>query len=78
LKPGDIFDLMFTGWSEPVYEPAKRNKDGLRWIRHRFPIKGGITLAEVMRRDMMEAGSLFTRLTANGLTPVISFDIRDS
>lgn len=25
------------------YEPVKRNKDGMRWIRHRFPIKGGIS-----------------------------------
>lgn len=29
------------------YEPVKRNKDGMRWIRHRFPIKGGISQVAV-------------------------------
>lgn len=29
------------------YEPVKRNKDGMRWIRHRFPIKGGISQMDV-------------------------------
>jgi len=37
-------------WKECV-EPVKRNKDGLRWINHKFPIKGGISSVEAMRRD---------------------------
>ena len=32
-------------------EPVKRNKDGLRWIVHRFPIKAGISLREAMLID---------------------------
>ncbi len=36
---------------ERCVEPVKRNKDGLRWIVHRFPIKNGITLNEAMRKD---------------------------
>lgn len=33
------------------YEPMKRNKDGLRWIKHRFPIKGGISYLEIQNRE---------------------------
>jgi len=32
-------------------EPAKRNKDGVKWITHRFPIKNGISLHDVMLQD---------------------------
>lgn len=41
---------------EPCYEPERRNKDGVRWIRHRFAIRGGITLREVMIADMYRPG----------------------
>jgi hypothetical protein len=34
-------------------EPQKRNKDGWRWIVHRFPIRGGISLREAWMRDLM-------------------------
>ncbi len=45
------FDRVFL-W--PSTEPVKRNKDGIRWIHHRFPIKGGITTMEAMRRDLTD------------------------
>jgi hypothetical protein len=38
--------------NEKVYEPVQRNKDGLRWIRHRFPIKNGISYREVMKEEV--------------------------
>lgn len=37
-------------------EPHRRNKDGMRWIAHRFPIKGGISWRDVMLRGL---GNIF-------------------
>lgn len=31
---------------EKTTEPVKRNKDGVKWITHRYPIKGGISLLD--------------------------------
>lgn len=45
--------------TQKCVEPRKRNKDGLRWIVHRFPIKGGISLRHAMIRDMMEENPLW-------------------
>jgi hypothetical protein len=36
---------------EKCIEPVKRNKDGMRWIVHRFPIKGGISWRDVMMKS---------------------------
>ena len=39
------------------YEPAPRKFEGSRlprYVRHRFPIKGGISWAQVFRRQIME------------------------
>ena len=38
-----------------VYEPVKRRKGSTRpeWIRHRFPIKGGISWRAALARDCM-------------------------
>src|SRR5229473_1918594 len=38
--------------NEPRVEPVKRNKDGVRWIVHRFPIKGGISLRQSWLIDL--------------------------
>ncbi|MBR8074375.1 hypothetical protein KDX14_33155 [Burkholderia cenocepacia] len=43
------------------YEPEPRNKDGLRWIRHRFPIKGGISWHEVLHRQMTKTNAFFAK-----------------
>lgn len=40
-------------WNAKLVEPENRNKDGLRWIMHRFPIKGGISMREMMFEDAM-------------------------
>ena len=45
-------------------EPEPRNKDGVRWIAHRFPIKGGISTREAMARDFTRNNALFDRLRA--------------
>lgn len=49
------------------YEPAKRNKDGWRYVKHRFPIKGGITFAGVLARHVMENNALLARLAERRL-----------
>ena len=42
-------------------EPVQRNKDGVRWIVHRFPIRGGISLAEAqMRGFLAEKNALYS------------------
>ena len=46
--------MMFETTFRRCVEPVKRNKDGLRWIAHRFEIKGGITVRECWIRDMVE------------------------
>jgi len=38
-------------WHAKCVEPVKRNKDGLQWIIHRFPIKGGISIRDMMIRE---------------------------
>jgi hypothetical protein len=37
---------------DKTVEPIKRNKDGLQWIIHRFPIKGGISIMDAIHQDM--------------------------
>jgi hypothetical protein len=39
---------VYPTYHEKVFEPVKRNKDGLQWIMHRFPIKGGISQRDIM------------------------------
>ena len=49
----NIYQKLAALWIEPVVEPVKRNKgNGLQWIIHRFPIRGGISRREAMLRDM--------------------------
>lgn len=62
-----IVDAIRSLSRDRVYEPEKRNKDGMRWIRHRFPIKGGITSKEVAMRDMAEPNPLLARIKALGV-----------
>ncbi len=49
-----LAELTYELRARPHYEPVKRNKDGLRWIRHRFPIKGGISEMEVIVQELVE------------------------
>ena len=50
---------MYPDWHAKVVEPVKRNKDGVQWIIHRFPIKGGISLRDAMAYDMMNQPNPF-------------------
>ena len=61
-------DLLVKVMNNPdrCYEPVQRNKDGMRWIRHRFPIKGGITWRDVLHQDMMGTNALYRRLVEKG------------
>jgi hypothetical protein len=64
LEIGSAFYFM----SAPIYEPVERNHDGMRFHRHRFPIKGGISRIEVTERQMSKPGALydaFFKETAN-------------
>jgi hypothetical protein len=49
-------------WRAPVYEPVKRNHDGLRHHRHRFPIKDGISIADVLAIQMSETNELLASM----------------
>lgn len=49
-------------------EPVKRNKDGMRWIIHRFPIKGGISLREAWLQDLYKPMPLWHRLILKELS----------
>lgn len=40
-----MYPVLFT----KCVEPQQRNKDGMQWIVHRFPIKGGISIRDVLR-----------------------------
>lgn len=40
-------------WRRKCVEPIKRNKDGVKWIIHRFPIRGGISIRDAMIYDML-------------------------
>lgn len=53
-----------SAWHSKCTEPLPRNKDGMRWITHRFPIKGGISLHEVVVRSCFRHNALLTRLTS--------------
>ena len=44
-----MYPVLFTKCVEPV----QRNKDGLQWIVHRFPIKGGISIRDVLWIEAM-------------------------
>ncbi len=45
---------LMDAWLLPFYEPVRRNKDGWRFHRHRFPIKGGISHKQVMAFELAE------------------------
>lgn len=45
--------------SRRVVEPKKRLREGsFGWVVHRFPIKEGITLRDMMMRSLAEPSSL--------------------
>lgn len=48
--------------NKKCYEPTPRNHDGIRYHGHRFPIKGGITLRDVMIREMCKPNPFFEYL----------------
>ena len=42
--------------NDPVYEPKQRLSGGkFGWVRHRFPIRGGISSRQTMIADMYSA-----------------------
>jgi hypothetical protein len=57
-RPISFPDLLMTSLTGKYYEPVQRNKDGKRWIRHRFPIKGGISLRDIMVRQVTATNTL--------------------
>lgn len=62
-RPSDFASLVTSVLHAKRVEPEKRNKDGVRWIVHRFPIRGGISLHEALNRDTFGVmGGLMERL----------------
>ena len=55
---------------DKVYEPKPRNKDGVRFVGHRFPIKDGIDTLEVWRRLYMQWPTQWPGLFAEKKAPV--------
>ncbi len=46
-------------FSARYYEPEPRMCAGrMQWVRHRFPINGGITIRDVMARDLARPSML--------------------
>ena len=56
-----IAEAMNRALCAPVYEPVPRNKDGVHFIRHRFPIKGGISTHEVLKRQLYAHNPLWEK-----------------
>lgn len=50
---------IYPDYHAKIVEPIKRNKDGVKWIIHRFPIRGGISLRDAMIYDMLEQPNPF-------------------
>ena len=42
-------------------EPRQRNKDGMQWIVHRFSIKGGISIRDVLWIETAESRNTILR-----------------
>lgn len=57
-------DLFRDAFHSKRFEPVERNHDGTKYHGHRFPIKGGISLHEVMVKQMFKPNPLFQRLQA--------------
>lgn len=58
--------IMARMMRDKVYEPQQRNKDGMRWIKHRFPIKGGISFREVMAHNFTADNKLIAIIRSVG------------
>jgi len=59
---GVISDLLYT----PCVEPEPRNKDGMRFIWHRFPIKGGIRPVDIWAKLITAREPLWEALREKG------------
>jgi hypothetical protein len=59
----------YPDYHAKVVEPVKRNKDGCRWIVHRFPIKGGISLRDAIVYDMMNQPNPFISMLEMARVP---------
>ena len=54
----NVYQQLNHSMHAKTWEPRRRNKDGLQWINHRFPIKGGISFHEVLLEDMKGRNAL--------------------
>ncbi len=62
---------MYAALFTRCVEPRQRNKDGLQWIVHRFPIKDGISIRDVLWIEAMsDRGSALRSLLARA--PMLS------
>lgn len=52
---------MYAVFFTKCIEPKQRNKDGLKWVVHRFPIKGGISIRDVLWIEMQHSRSAILR-----------------
>lgn len=62
MKSESLVDLINKVFQGRRYEPTKRLHDWYGHHSHRFPIKGGITFAEVMAKEMYATNPLLKSL----------------
>jgi hypothetical protein len=58
MAAASAFGRLAQSLHDKRFEPRQRNKDGMRWIGHRFPIKGGISMRDVWMREMCRPNPL--------------------
>lgn len=62
-NPTNITDAFLSAMHSKRVEPVKRLVGGrYGWAIHRFPIKGGISLQEVLARNICANNSLYKAL----------------
>jgi hypothetical protein len=67
MKKDDPLDVLVSkALNSKRYEPTQRLHDFYGYHGHRFPIKGGITATEVMRRQLCDESPLLKRLMRKG------------
>ncbi len=53
---------VYKALHEKRYEAEARNKDGMRHVAHRFPIKNGISAVDVLKKDLSKTNALYNRI----------------
>lgn len=58
MTTGGLLGRLAQSLHDKRFEPRQRNKDGMRWIGHRFPIKSGISMRDVWIKELCRPNPL--------------------